>query len=267
MVPTASAELAEKVLRSFKLWRLPVKPLEIASHEGIIIRPGFFGAGFDARIEYYPSTEGFCIFHAQPGGWRTEGRVKFSLGHELGHFYLPEHRERLLSGQRHNSESDFISGSPIELQADEFSADLLMPMPLFRQALNQFRNGFCDLDDLGKLADQLGTSLTSTARRYCESDREACTIFFSRNGYMHWGRASEDMRRLGMYWCNSGEPPPAGSKTAELWEKLSAGETAAKIGGKVRADVWFKWPKAEFLWEEAKPLGLGRVITQLTPDD
>jgi Zn-dependent peptidase ImmA (M78 family) len=88
-VPTASAQLAEKVLRSFNLWRLPVQPLEIATQEGIVIRSGFFGEGFDARIEYYRSHEAFCIFHAEPGGWRTEGRVRFSLAHELAHFYLP----------------------------------------------------------------------------------------------------------------------------------------------------------------------------------
>lgn len=78
-MPTAGAKLAENVLQSFNLWRLPVRPLEIAAQEGIIVQPGFFGEGFDARIEYYRSQHGFCIFHAQPGGWRTDGRVQFSL--------------------------------------------------------------------------------------------------------------------------------------------------------------------------------------------
>jgi len=265
-VPTPSAQLAEKVLKSFDMWRLPVEPLRIAAEEGIVVRSGYFGEGFDARIEYYRAHKAFCIYHAELRGLRTAGRVKFSLGHELGPFYLPKHRERLLAGTAHNSESDFSSRSPIELEADEFSADLLMPMPLFRTALDRFRNGFCDLDNLGTLAERLGTSFTSTARRYCESDREPCTIFFSTNGVMHWGMASEDMRRLGMYWCDSGNPPPTGSKTAELWELVANRQPAEKVSGRVLAELWFKWPKAEFLWEEVKFLG-NRVITQLTPDD
>lgn len=266
-MPTASAVLAERVLRSFNLWRLPVRPLEIAVQEGIVVHSGFFGEGFDARIEYYRSQAGFCIFCAEPGGWRTEGRVRFSIAHELGHFYLPAHRERLLQGIGHNSESDFRSRDPAELDADEFAADLLMPMPLFRVELNSFRSGFCTLDDLSRLAQRLGTSLTSTAIRYCASDREPCTIFFSTNGMMHWGKASQDMRLLGMYFCETRDPPPAGSKTAELWANIRAGGAGDKLEGRVAAEVWFKWPKASYLWEEAMPLGQNRVITQLTPDD
>lgn len=266
-MPTASAQLAEKVLRSFSLWRLPIRPQEIAAQEGIVVRSGFFGEGFDARIEYYRSHEAFCIFHAEPGGWRTEGRVRFSLAHELGHFYLPAHRDRLLKGIGHNSESDFRSRHPAELEADEFAADLLMPIDLFRTELNSFRNGFCTLDNLGTLADRLGTSLTSTAMRYCASDREACTIFFSSNGLMHWGKASQDMQLRGMYFCETNNPPPAGSKTAELWANIRAGGSGEKIEGRVPAEVWFKWPKAIYLWEETMPLGQNRVITELTPDD
>ena len=142
-----------------------------------MLRAGDYGGTFDARIEFYPNLKRFCIFHADPGGWRTVGRVRFSIAHEVGHFYLPAHRERLLKGIMHNSVTDFGSRSPTEIEADEFAADLLMPMGLFRAELNLFRNGFCDLDDLTRLADRLGTSITSTARRYCESDREPCYDF------------------------------------------------------------------------------------------
>ncbi len=264
---TASAQLAGKVLRSFNLWRLPVRPLEIAAQEGIVVRSGFFGEGFDARIEYYRSQQEFCIFHAESGGWRTDGRVRFSLAHELGHFYLPAHRERLLNGSRHNSESDFGSKNPTELEADEFAADLLMPMELLRGQLNSFSCGFCTLSDLARLAERLGTSLTSTARRYCESDQEPCSIFFSTDGIMRWGKASQEMRSLGLYYCENNNPPPGGSKTAELWAKIRTGEPADKIEGRLPAEVWFKWPKTSYLWEEAMPLERNRVITELTPDD
>lgn len=267
-MPTASAQLATEVLQSFRLWHLPVDPFEIARHEGIVLRAGDFGSTFDARIEFYRNLKRFCIFHAEPGGWRTVGRVRFSIAHELAHFYLPEHRARLLKGVMHNSVADFGSRKPTEIEADEFAADLLMPMELFRSALKLFRNGFCALDDLARLADRLGTSITSTARRYCESDQEPCTIFFSQQSTIRWGHSSEDMKRTGMFYYPYDAAPPNGSKTAEFWSVVNDGGQGEKMTGRVPADTWFQWPRASYLWEEVMPLGsTGRAITQLTPDD
>jgi len=267
-MPTASDQLATEVLTSLNMWRLPVDPFEIARHEGIVIRGGDFGGTFDARIEFYRKLKQFCIFYAETGGSRTTGRVRFSIAHELAHFYLPTHRERLLKGIMHNSVIDFGSRSPTELEADEFAADLLMPMKLFRAQLNLFRNGFCDLDDLTRLAARLGTSITSTARRYCESDREPCTIFFSEGGIVRWGHSSEDMKQTGMFFYPYDTAPPKGSKTAEFWSVMKDGRQPQKMSGRVPPEAWFQWPRASHLWEEVMSLGnTGRVITQLTPDD
>lgn len=263
-----SAELAEQTLRLLRLWKIPVDPFEIVRKEGIHLAPGRYGERFDGRIEYYSDVDEFCIFHEEVGGWRTQGRVNFTIGHELGHYYLPEHRQLIRDGKWHNSVADFSSRDKREIEADEFAANLLMPMELFRKELDRFRQGFCDLDDLFTLSNRLGTSVTSTARRYCESDREPCTIFFSANGVIWWNHFSEDMKSLGLYYYPYDEAPPSGSKTAEFWERVRNGETPEKISGRVLASRWFQWPKREFLWEEVTALGgTGRAITQLTPDD
>lgn len=259
---------AENVLRDLGMWRLPVCPFSIAREEGIEIAPGGYGDRFDARIEYLRSAGAFCIYHQECGGWRTEGRVRFSVAHELGHFYLPDHRKRLLEGRMHNSVSDFRSQDPFEQQADEFAASLLMPMELFRQELERFRGGFCDLSDLSRLADRLGTSITSTARRYCQCDREPCTIFFSEDGIVRWGISSTDMQYRQMYFYEYGTPVPERSRTAKLWSQIAAGENVEIVKGSVDAHVWFDRPRAEYLWEEVMPLGrTGVAITQLTPED
>ena len=134
-----SAELAQSILVSLGLWRLPVDPFEVAKREGIFLAEDDYPDGFDARIEYFPNGNKFGIFYASAGVWRTPGRVRFSIGHELGHYYLPEHRAIIRSGKNHNSESDYSSRNPMEQQADYSSADLLMPIPLFRDELNFFR--------------------------------------------------------------------------------------------------------------------------------
>jgi hypothetical protein len=265
-MPSLTAEIAEETLRSFRLWKLPVNPLDIIKLEGIELSPGTYGDKFDARIEYYKSLEKFCIYYNIAAGWRNEGRVNFSLAHELGHYYLPHHRERLRNGYQHNSITDYVSRDPFELEADNFSADLIMPMELFRDEIKFFRNGICTLADLGKLANRLGTSLTSTSRRYCESDVEACTIYFSDAGVIEWGKFSEDMRRTGMYWWSYGSPPPKGSKTALYWDNYIQRGQVEPMQGRVDANIWFERPAASELWEEVMPLGgTGRAITQLTP--
>jgi Zn-dependent peptidase ImmA (M78 family) len=264
-MPRPIAEHAEGILRSLNMWKVPVNPLDIARQEGILLKEGAYSDGFDARIEYYADHHVFCIFYAQSAGWRTEGRVRFSLSHELGHYFIEEHRQLLLKGKVHDSVSDFRSRDPIEIQADEFAADLLMPMPLFRAELDRFRSGLCTLDDLSTLATRLGTSLTSVGRRYCESDREPCTILFSDNGLIRWSHSSEDMKRKLLYFYPYNNAPPHGSKTAALWEMIHTGTATGKIEGSVAANVWFDMPRARYLWEEARPLGnTGRVITQLT---
>jgi hypothetical protein len=167
----------------------------------------------------------------------------------------------------HNSESDFRSDDPHELEADEFAAALLMPMDLFRKEIDNFRCGFCKLVDLTALADRLGTSITSTARRYCQCDRDPCTVFFSKHGFIAWGESSTDMKYKQLYFYRFGTPPPRGSKTEELWRQIDSGQPVAVVQGTVDAHVWFDYPRVAYLWEEAMPLGTtGLAITQLTPE-
>jgi hypothetical protein len=258
------ATAAEEVLHSLAMWRLPVDPFAIAEEERILLAPGDYGDGFDARIEYFASFRRFGIYYRESG--RSFGRVRFSLGHELGHFYLPHHRERLLKGSAHDSQSDYRSRNPIEQEADRFSANLLMPRSLFVNAVKGFRQRVCDLKYLRRLAERLGTSITSTAIRYCDCDIEGATAVFSENGIVQWTYASEDMRRLGCYFVQSGSAVPRDSETAKLLNLLSGGPTDQIVGHQVDSNVWFDWPRPSLLYEEAMQLG-NRVLTWLVIDD
>ena len=49
--------------------------------------------------------------------------------------------------------------------------------------------------------------------------------------------------------------------------QIDAGQPASVIQGTVDAHIWFDYPQAKYLWEEAMPLGgTGLAITQLTPE-
>lgn len=256
------AARAEDVLRSLGKWSLPVDPYAIAGEEEIELAPGYYGEGFDGRIRYLREVETFALAYQSAGGRRTPGRVKFTIGHELGHYYL--HRDYLLQGHSHGSKADFRSKDEMEEEADEFAAALLMPLELFRVEMKQFRQHVCVLKELCELAEnRLGTSVTSTVRRYCQADIEPCAAIFSRNGTVQWACYSEDMRRLGMGFVPFGQALPSGSRTVGSADKLA---DAGIIEGSIDPSEWFERPYHRgTLWEEAMLLGSdGLVLTYLT---
>jgi len=258
---------ANRVLTALDRWCVPVDPFAIVADEGIELAPGEYSPRFDARLEYLPSVETFALYYRRGGPGRSEGRVRFSIAHELGHYYL--HRDRLLRGEAHSSQADFRSRSPLEQEADEFAARLLMPQELFVAAVRRFRQRVCVLAELCHLADCVfHTSVTSTVRRYCQCNLEPSSVVVSQQGMVKWAVHSEDMRRLGLGYVEAGRPVPRMSRTMPLWNRLQNREPAEAVEGSVEASVWFERGYRRGLWEEALPLGFtGFVLTYLTLED
>lgn len=256
--------LSQEVLTNLDLHRLPVDPLAIAAKEGIRLAPGSYDGCFDGRIEYHSRAGKFILYYADETPFRNEGRVRFSVAHELGHYYIAEHREYLLSGVWHGSHADFVSDNRLEREADCFAASLLMPSELFRQTVRNLGRLGCNLQDLANLADRFRTSLTSTAIRYCQHNFEATSVILSRKGRVCYHVPSEDMRRLGFGFVPYGTPVPRTSKTGTLLARPSPGRDI--VEGKVDAEVWFDGRWGAF-WEEAMSLGsTGLLLTYLTRD-
>lgn len=256
------ASQAEEVLKALDMWSVPVDPLAIVGQEGIELVPGDFGEGFDGRIRYLSEVRTFALAYQMQGRGRSRGRVNFTLGHELGHYYL--HRDYLLSGRSHGSKSDFRSSDEMEQEADEFAASLLMPLELFRAEVKRYRQHVCVLKELCDLAEnRLGASVTSTVRRYCQADIEPCAAVFSRDGTVKWACYSEDMRRLNMGFVPFGQPLPRGSRSVQFSGELAS---AGHIEGEIMASEWFERPYYRGkLWEETMLLGGdGLALTYLT---
>jgi hypothetical protein len=258
-------DTASEVLVDLDAYRLPVNPKSIARQEGILLAPGFYGGCFDGRIEYRPLIKTFLIYYAQEGPRRTVGRVNFSLGHELGHYYLKEHRDYLRTGFWHGSHSEFVSDNRLEREADWFSAALLMPAELFRREVGRFRQRVCTLRDLKILAERLEVSLTSAAIRYCECDIEASSVILSRGGKVIYHVPSWEMRRMGFGCMSRGTRIPLQSVTARM---LSDKDGSSDIvEDEIYAGTWYngRWGK---LWEEAMNLGsTGLRLTYLVREE
>jgi len=114
---------------------------------------------------------------------RKLGRYRFTLGHETGHWRL--HRTHYLKNEAQRSLFDKQSGKPayvcrsnqkprVEMQADRFSAFLLMPRDFVLRAWEQHRGNLdpVTLDDLRKQEAEILAAETSRRGRL-DTDRES----------------------------------------------------------------------------------------------
>lgn len=184
---------AEKVVRDERLL-LPIdltalansrdimieaKPLAAKGVSGMIIRVGdSFGIGYATHI----SSEGF---------------QRFSVAHELGHFFLGHVDEMFRGGNHtHESRAGFGSRDDIELEADHFAAGLLMPSTQFKQEAGRHSDGLTAIE---KVAERCKTSITSSAIRYAELTDAAVAIIVSSGASVDYCFTSSALRAIRGY--------------------------------------------------------------------
>lgn len=249
--------LADEVLAAFGLTTVPVDLVKIAGEENIELAEGDFGEDFHGRIEYLAEVGTFVIYHPSMAGNQYPPRVRFSIAHELGHYYIPHHRELLQSGASHYSLEEFRHKNPIEHQADTFAAALLIPATALRARMGS--RGFLSLPQILALAEDCEASAQATAFRYTRFTKEPHMAIISENGRVLYAFVSEEARAFG-FGSLRDKMVPDNSPT------LQATSSGAFQEGKTGGNLWFpdRGCNAE-LWEEAVRLGSSkRVLTLLS---
>ncbi len=238
----------------------PIDILRIARAEGILLARGNYGESFDGRIEYHPKQRKFILFYPEPNSTHPMSRIRFSVAHELGHYYVPAHRTLLLEGKFHSSQAGFVSDNTLEREADFFAAALLLPSENLDDLIASRK--FLTLKDILELASTWEASATCTAIRYVEYAAEACSVLLSRDGQILYYIASEDAACRGFQWLGHKRVPPR-TATAAAGNQQGSGDVAECDS---LSEVWFSQRRASCkLWEEAFPLGYtGLVLTMLT---
>src|SRR5262249_34083860 len=144
----------------------------------------------------------------------NEGFARFSVGHELGHYFLADHPDEILkAGGQHFSRAGFTEGtSSIELEADHFAAGLLMPRGLVRALLDRSQIG---LEGICRLADDARVSLTAAAIRAAECASFPLCIVVSSGAEVRYAFLSDAFKQLGeRIFLRKGAPLPAGVTSA-----------------------------------------------------
>lgn len=222
------SELAEEVARPFAM---PLQPELIAREEGITFSYGSYADAFDGLLQHQ-----YNRFHIYINLNRVKTlsspRSRFTFAHELGHFFIDEHRNALRKGKTppHPSHYRLEQKNPVEREADYFASCLLMPSDdLLRVCFRKKLSGRLIED----LAAYFQTSLSATLYRYFELDLFPMMLVFSKRGRVKWVRRSKDFRFR--------RPPDKGAKVPP---STVAGEffhkgTKSPIDEIVYPDDWF----------------------------
>lgn len=165
--------LAEAVAREY-CPSPPFNPEPVLKDNDITISYGHYGSAFDGMLEH--RKQRFHIYCNLDRVSHAENpRARFTIGHELGHFFIDEHRNALSSGAApaHGSQCEFESELAVEREADHFASHLLMPSVDFEKLARRHKPG---LDGILVIARHFGTSVTSTALRYVRTEIVPCVV-------------------------------------------------------------------------------------------
>lgn len=247
---------ADKVLRELGLDRLPIDPTAIALNKEILVQPASSDmTGFSGMLAQWDTQFGIMFAtHIESEGFR-----RFSIGHELGHYFLPGHVEQVLANGPHKSHAGFGSSDPYEQEADFFASALLMPERLLKPILNQHDDG---LELVRAISDQCVSSLTAAAVRYARVSRSAVAVVVSKDGEVEFCLFSEVMKEAKVRWLKRRTPVPSGTLTSRF-AKDPAKIAAAKSGrDSVDLSDWFDCPASHTVTEDVIGLGsYGKVLT------
>jgi hypothetical protein len=251
-------QTAEAYLRDRGHTTLPIDPFAIAARHDIEVK---------AKPDTADGVSGMLLRHGDNFGILyathigSEGFERFSLGHELGHYFLEGHIDHLLPQNGiHTSHAGFVSADPYELEADHYSAGLLMPSTPFKQALNKRRPG---LESVEYMAGLCKTSLTATAIRCAELSEDAIAVIVSTGPVIDFCILSEAMKSLPqLTWLRKGSPVPRGTATARLNAELASVLQGARTAGDLDVLDWLGGIESAIVSEEV--VGLGRYGKTLT---
>ncbi len=246
-----------------------VDPVAIARKNRITSSFGHYGKAFDGMLEHKAGR--FHIFcNLDQVRQPDSPRARFTFAHELGHFYLDEHRNALAAGRApaHRSQCEYESPNLVEQEADHFASNLLMPPSRFTARAERASVGF---EGVLALANHFKTSVTSTAIRYAAADVAPCAVVkWTRKGYSWKWLSSATFRARFRKTIEAPEDVPDDSPTG----KALAGQDPPEAGyfqAGTTASAWFPrvgrgWLRDVIFIEQAMPLGRYGVLTFLYPE-
>ena len=247
----------EDVIRARGISAFPVEPTDIARELDIEVVAKPAGEGVSGMLLRVGNSYG--IVYAPRID--NPGFERFSIAHELGHYFLPGHIDAVLGDSDvHVSHAGFGSSDRYELEADHFAAALLMPRQMFSAALRRAGDGIAAIEQLARICK---TSLTATAIRYAQCSSDPVAIVVSTGGSIDYCFMSDALRdHDGIDWIHKRQAVPLATPTFAFNSNAENVRQAERIEDESDLETWFGGSRRIKLREEV--IGLGRYQKTLT---
>lgn len=156
----------------------------------------------------------------------NNGRVRFSIAHELGHFELHKDAGHLFSCTTEDMLCTIQNNK--EYEANAFSAELLMPQKFF---LPLCINKIPEIAFIRSLAKDFRVSLSAAAVRYVDLTKEPCALFYCKNKTIVWSKKSKG---FDYFIKSSGDSI---DEESFVWDVFQ-GENIPEKGESISASAW-----------------------------
>ena len=219
----------------------------ICEDENILLITDNYQHYFDAVLVW--DGKSFVIhLNTNKGNNIGSKRSRFTIAHELGHYFIDSHREGIKSGNipMHASSSTLAHSDKMEYEADFFATNLLMPKEKLRKLTG--RRKF-SLDIIKEISETFDVSITSALLRFGDVGTHSIMIVFSENNLVKWSVRSEDFPKLANKFKNGSHLPPT-SVAGEFFLKENAQYTGIE---QVDLEDWFvysNWEPVGRLYEQ-----------------
>lgn len=234
-----------------------IDPIAIANARDIVVK---------AKDDTEPGVSGMLLHHGNQFGIMyatyvpSTGFQRFSIAHELGHYFLEGHVDQILKTGVHASFAGFVSADPYEMEADAFAAGLLMPSGPMKKILKHRDPGLSVIEHVAEIFE---TSLTATAIRYAELTDDAVAVVVSTGHSIDYCFLSESMKGLPhLDWLKKGSPVPRATGTYAFNANKTNVSQAERTEQELDVRQWLGGSKRERVVEEI--VGLGRYGKTLT---
>lgn len=252
---------AERLLRDEGFLHLPVDIEGLARTRGIIVQP---------MVDSDEGVSGMLVRHGNNFGirystsFRNEGFQRFSISHELGHYFIEGHLDHITFVEgRHRSHSGFVSVDRHEREADYFAAGLLMPATLVRNIIHRTPDG---LEAVEAIRNEARASLVASAIRYAGLAEAATAAIVSHIGKIDYCFISGALRSMNpAIYPRKGTPVPPGTVTEFMTKHPSERRPGAHTTEDIDGSLWIGGTSHPQAREEVVALGsYGRILTLLT---
>lgn len=172
-----------------------IKRFGISEPKEIDLESIAWAMGIEVRESTLRSAEAQLLRMGKHGiirlrsGMSDQPRGRFSIGHELGHWSLHGMASQYWICSPENIHQ--YAGGRLEVEANAFASELLMPTPLFRPICRGRSTDFSLADEL---ASKFRTSLQATVLRMIDESDEAAVAVLTDGKRVCW--AKRNTRRL-----------------------------------------------------------------------